>query len=127
MLKYAMNPDPKKSVKVYGRALRVSRKSSVTVCREISGKSLKKGKALLEDLVSKKRSLNGKYYTNVSTELLELLKSSENNAEFKGLDTDKMIINASAHKGFSFQRPRKSKMGRMKRKMSNIQIVLIQG
>ena len=126
MIKYALNPDPKKCVKVYGRALRISRKSSVTVCRAISGKSLKKGKALLEGMVEKKRDLNGKYYTNVATEILGLVKSSENNAEFKGLDTDKLIINASAHRGFTFYRPRKSKMGRMKRKMTNVQVVLSQ-
>lgn len=126
MIKYALNSDPKKSVKVYGRALRISRKNSVTLCREISGKNLKKGKALLEGLVSKKRDLNGRYYTNVAAELLNLLNSSEHNADFKGLDTDKMIINASAHKGFTFYRPRKSKMGRMKRKMTNVQIVLTQ-
>jgi len=126
MLKYTLNPDSKKSVKVYGRALRISRKSSITVCKYISGKSVKKGKFLLEGMVNQTHSIHGKYYTNVATELLNLVKSSENNAEGKGLDADKMIIHASAHKGFTFMRPRKSKMGRMKRKMTNVQVVLIQ-
>ena len=72
MIKYALNPKPEKSVKVYGRAIRISRKSSVTVCRYITGKSLKSGKSFLEGMISKTSDLNGKYYTNVAAEILGL-------------------------------------------------------
>ena len=123
-MKYTLSPKQEKSVKVLGRGMRVSTKYSAVVCRAITGKSLEKGKALLEGLVTQKSSLNGKYYTSVSESLLDLLKSAEGNAEFRGLDAGRMIIHASSHKGFSFWRPRRLKMRRTKRKVTNIQIVL---
>jgi len=123
-MKYTLNPKPEKSVRVFGRGLRISTKYSTIVCRAITGMNLGKGKGFLEDLISQKRSLGGKYYTNISDALLGLLKSAEANAEFKGLDADRMIIHASAHKGFTFWRPRRLKMRRTKRKATNIQIVL---
>ncbi len=126
MDQYALKLNPKKSAKVYGRALRISTKSSVTVCKAISKKNLQKGKILLQDIMLKKRSLNGKYYTNTTKEILSLLGSAEANAEFKGLDTSRMIIYASAHKGFGFMRPRRLKLRGMRRKMTNVQVVLIQ-
>ncbi len=125
MLKYVMEPARKeKSVKVYGRGLRVSRKNSVAVCKEISGKTLPKATGLVERLVSKGHDLDGKHYTNASKQILELLKSAGNNAEFKGLEAERMIVNASAHQGFRFMRNRRFKMRRQKRKVTNIQLVL---
>ncbi|MBL7206274.1 MAG: hypothetical protein ISS36_01605 [Candidatus Aenigmarchaeota archaeon] len=124
MLKYTYEPNPKKSVKVFGSGLRISTKSSAVICDEITGKQLDKGKRLLQDLVLQKRSLRGKYYTNVSKEILNILQSAENNAEFKGLDPSKLHIHASAHKGFRFWRPRRFKVRRQRRKVTNIQFVL---
>lgn len=124
MVNYALPANPQKSVMVYGRALRISRKSSVTVCRAITGKPLDKGKALLGRLALQKESLQGRYYTNVVKELSGLLDSAAKNAEFKGLDPNKLVIHASAHKGFTFYRPRSWKRRREQRKIANIQIVL---
>ena len=126
MLKYAFSPKPEKSAKAYGQALRISQRNALPVCRAISGLPLEKGRKLLKDLLEKKRSLNGKYYTKTVKEILKLLESAASNAEFKGLDPKKLIIYASAHKGFTFHRPRKFKMGRQRRKVANVQIVLIQ-
>ncbi len=126
MRRYTLNPKPEKSVKVFGRALRISNKNSVTVCRAITGMNLEKGNTLLESLINQKAGINGKYYTNVAKELSNLLKSAESNAEFKGLDTEKLFIHASAHKGFTFWRPRRFKLRRRKRKITNVQIVLEQ-
>jgi large subunit ribosomal protein L22 len=126
MLRYAMNLNPKKSAKVYGRALRISTKNSVVVCRAINGMNLIKGKTLLQDLIDQKRDLNGKYYTKTAKEILGIVRSAEANAEFKGLDTSRLVIFASAHKGFTFIRPRRLKMRRQRRKITNIQIVLQQ-
>lgn len=126
MTNYALNLNPKKSARAYGRALRISTKSSTIVCRAVSGKNLVKGKILLQDLVDQKRSLEGKYYTNASKQILNVIKSAEANAEFKGLDLGRLVIFASSHKGFTFMRPRRLKMRRTKRKMTNIQVVLHQ-
>jgi len=121
---YAFNPNPKKSVRVYGRGLRVSPKSSVIVCRAISGSNFAKGKDLLTRIADGKESLDGKHYTNTTKAVLELLKSAESNAEFKGLTKEKLVIHASAHKGFTYMRPRKFKARGQQRKIANIQIVL---
>ncbi|MCK5023148.1 MAG: hypothetical protein KAS04_03170 [Candidatus Aenigmarchaeota archaeon] len=126
MENYALNLNPKKSAKCYGKALRISTKSSVIVCRKVSGMNLQKGKRLLQDIVDEKRSIDGKFYTNTTKSILEIIKSAEANAEFKGLDSSRMIIFASAHTGFTFMRPRRMKMRRTQRKMTNIQVVLQQ-
>lgn len=126
MHRYALNLNPKKSARAYGRALRISTKSSAIVCKAISGKNLEKGKKLLQDLIEKKRDLDGKYYTNSSKGVLSIIRSAEANAEFKGLDLNRLIIFASSHKGFTFIRPRRLKMRRTRRKMTNIQVVLQQ-
>ena len=123
-MKYAYNPNEKKSAKAYGNGLRVSEKSSVIVCSKITGMSLEKGRVFLINLMLQKQSISGKYYTNVTKELMNLLRSAETNAEFKGLDPSKLSIHASAHKGFSFHRPRGMKRRREMRKMTNVQIVL---
>ncbi|MBI4163247.1 MAG: hypothetical protein HY512_00160 [Candidatus Aenigmarchaeota archaeon] len=125
-LKYAYQPKTEKFAKAYGRALRISTKGSVIVCKVLSGMNLQKGKRLLNNLLIEKESLDGKFYSNASSEILDLLKSAESNAEFKGLDTEKLIIKASAHMGFAFWRPRRFKMRRQKRKVTNVQIVLEQ-
>ena len=124
MLRYSLNPRKEKSVRVYGRGLRVSRKNSMVVCKEISGKTLPKATVFVEGLVNGDRDLDGKCYTNASKEILQLLMSASNNAEFKGLEADRMIVNASAHNGFRFMRNRRFKMRRQKRKVTNIQLVL---
>ncbi len=126
MLKYALNPLKKNTVKVYGSGLRISGKDSKILCSKIAGKSLPKAKALLERLLSEEQNIDGKHYTKASGEILELLKSGENNAEFKGLDAERLIVNVSAHKGFRFMRPRRFKMRRQQRKVTNIQVVLQQ-
>lgn len=124
MLRYALNPRKEKSVRVYGRGLRISRKNSTIVCKEISGKTLPGATVFVERLVNRDHDLDGKHYTNASKEILQLLKSAGNNAEFKGLEAGRMIVNASAHQGFRFLRNRRFKMRRQKRKVTNIQLVL---
>ncbi len=125
-LSYAFTPKTEKYSRAYGSGLRISTKHSTIICKKLTGMNLAKGEALLERLISEKESLDGKYYTNTSEEILDLLKSAESNAEFKGLDTEKLIIFASAHKGFTFFRPRRMKMRRDKKKITNVQIVLVQ-
>lgn len=124
MNRYAYNPDQKKSARVFGRGSRVSQKSSEIVCSRITGMSLGKGKTLLLNMLMKKESISGKHYTGVVDELLNLIKSAENNAEFKGLEPSKLVIHASAHRGFSFYRPRNWKRRLERRKVTNLQVVL---
>jgi ribosomal protein L22 len=123
-MRYTRNPDKKKSAKAYGRGLRISTKSSEVVCKAIKGMRLEKGKALLQDLLDQKRSLSGKYYTNTTQQILNIIKSAEANAESQGLDTEILHIHATAHKGFTFYRPRGWKRRREQAKVTNLQVVL---
>ena len=126
MRKFAFNPDKEKSARVYGRGLAISRKSSVTVCRKVTGMRSDKAKQLLNNMINQKQSLEGKFYTNTSKEIFELIESGEKNAENKGLDTEKLHVHASAHKGFGFFRLRGWKRRRERKKVTNLQIVLVQ-
>jgi len=123
-MKYTYNPDKKKSARAYGRGLRISTQSSVVVCRAISGMRLDKGKSFLEDLLEQKRNISGKYYSNATQQILNVIKSAEVNAESLGLDTENLHIHATAHKGFTFFRPRGWKRRREQAKVTNIQVVL---
>lgn len=123
MLKYAFNPAGK-NVRSYGRALRISTKNSQVICGQITGKTLPKAKALLSGMLDQSRDLDGRYYTNATTEILSLLKSAENNAEVKGLAAERLVVSASAHQGFTMYRPRRFKNRRQKRKVTHVQVVL---
>lgn len=124
MVGYTIDSNPRKSVRVYGRGLKISNKSSVILCSAITGKNLEKGKALLLNLLAEKQSINGKYFTKTTKEIALMLKNAESNAEFKGLDTGKLVIRASAHKGFRFWRARGTKNRGTRRKATNIQVIL---
>lgn len=126
MQKYVLNPKPEKSVRVFGRGLRVSAKGSATVCKVLTGMALPQGKQFIENLLNRKTSIQGKYYSSVSEQLSVLLKSAEANTEFKGLSPERMFIHASAHKGFTFQTPRRFKHRGKRRKVTIIQLILQQ-
>ncbi|MBN1897093.1 MAG: hypothetical protein JW789_05250 [Candidatus Aenigmarchaeota archaeon] len=126
MLRYAFKPASKKSVKVYGRGINVSEKSGKILCKEMNGKNVVKAKAFLQRLLDRTQDLDGKYYTKTAGHLLDLIKSAESNAEFKGLDVEKMVVNASVHNGFKFMRPRRFKMRRQQKKIANVQVILQQ-
>ena len=123
-MKYAKQAKKEKSARAQGRGLRISTQSSVVVCKAISGMRLEKGKALLQDLLDQRQSLSGKYYTNTTRQILNLINSAETNAESRGLDPESLHIHATAHKGFTFFRPRGWKRRREKAKVTNLQVVL---
>lgn len=116
--KYSVkNLDPGNTVKASLREIDVSPKWSREVCAAIKGLRLEEARRLLEDVVEKKRMIPyrryrklrahhgqtggpGGYPVKVAKHVLKLLDSLEANAEFKGLDTDRLIIvHAAAHKG----------------------------
>ena len=116
---------------------RVSRKTSVLLCRTLNNKPLAKGKRLLEGLAAGTRSIgsthpfggkgwSGKFYTNTAQHLLDLLATAEQNAESRGLNPDRLFIKASAHRGFTFMTPRRFKLRGRQRKVANLQVVLEQ-
>jgi large subunit ribosomal protein L22 len=108
--------DPATSVKASLREVDLSPKWSREVCAAIKGLKLKEARRLLEDVVKRKRMIPyrryrklrahhsqtkgpGGYPVKVAKHLLKLLDSLEANAEFKGLDTDRLVlVHAQAHK-----------------------------
>jgi large subunit ribosomal protein L22 len=105
---------------------RVSLKHSVLLCKEIKGKKLEKAKRLLNDLIAKKRSLGGKYYTKTAQTMLGLLGSAEANAKFRGLAIEKLFIKqAKADKGYRFITPKsRFRFRRRRAKVARIEVVL---
>ncbi|MEM5766514.1 MAG: uL22 family ribosomal protein [Candidatus Aenigmatarchaeota archaeon] len=86
---------------------RISLKHSLVLCKNLKGKRLERGIKFLEDLLSEKTNIKGKYYTKAVSRFLELLKTAEANAKQKGLNLDKMFIKQiKADKGLRFHRPR---------------------
>ena len=126
MLKYALKIKPEKSAKVYGSGLRVSTKNATIVCKAVNGMQLQKAKKFLEAVIVEEREINGRYYTKTTATVLDLIHSAEKNAEFKGLDTDKLFVHVAAQSGYRFYRPRRMKMRGQRRKVSNLQVVLEQ-
>jgi large subunit ribosomal protein L22 len=86
---------------------KVSLKHSRVLCKAIKGKRMEKAKKLLEDLVKKRKSLDGKYYTKASKKFLGIVKTIGANAKNKNLTLEKLFIkNAVANKGETTIRPR---------------------
>jgi large subunit ribosomal protein L22 len=115
--------DPEKTVKASGRELRVSHKSAREICKTIKGMTLARAKQYLRDVMDKKRAVPftrfkkkaghrhglekacaGRYPVKASEQILKVLEGAEANAEYKGLDTDRLrIIHASAYPGMKIK------------------------
>jgi large subunit ribosomal protein L22 len=116
--------DPEKTVKASGREVRVSHKSAREICKTIKGMMLAQAKQYLRDVMDKKQAVPfrrfkkkaghrhglekayaGRYPVKTSKQILKVLEGAEANAEYKGLDTDRLrIIHASAYPGMKMKR-----------------------
>ena len=116
--------DPEKTVKASGREVRVSHKSAREVCKTIRGMMLTQAKQYLRDVLDKKRAVPftrfkkkaghrhglekayaGRYPVKAAKQILKVIEGAEANAEYKGLDTDRLrIIHASAYPGMKIKR-----------------------
>ncbi len=124
--------------KAVGLSLPISRKQSVNICATLKGMNVQKAKKLLEEVVAikkpipftkynmnmghKKGMAAGSYPATACKEILNLLKSAEANAQFKGLSTASLVIkHAGAQKG-----PTRHHFGRQrtKAKCTHIELVL---
>jgi large subunit ribosomal protein L22 len=125
--------------KVTGRSTPVSTKQAIVISDLLRGMNLQKAKSYLEEVIKKKKAVPftrfnhgighktgmgpGRYPLNSSKEILELLKSAESNAQFKGMNISNIIIaymNASkAATAWHYGRQRRRQM-----KRTNITIIL---
>lgn len=148
MKDYSFTPDKEeKTAKSIGREIRVSPKFSAEICREIKGKKLDKAKKFLEDLIAMKvplplkkykggvshkkglrKAYAGRYPVKAASKVLRVLANAEANAEYKGLDAERLYIrHVSTNRGRVIKRfmPRAfGKSSPHNTLTSNIQVIL---
>lgn len=113
----AQNVDPEVTSKAAGRDIPVKPKFAVNVCKAIKGRTVKQARQFLENVVELKEAVPfkvhkrqvkhrrggigpGQYPVNVAVKVLRVLNDAASNAEYKGLDPDKMYVwHACAHRG----------------------------
>lgn len=145
-----MGIDPDKTVKASGRDMRISHKKATEVCRELRGMKLEEARGLLEEVVDMRKMIPfrrhkkklghhadklreskwfaGGYPVKVAKRVLAILKNAESNADYKGLDVDKLrIIHASVDLGPKLRRFTPRAFGRSSPKFEQlirVQLVL---
>ena len=125
------NFDSTEHVRAAIREKTISHKHAREIAVAIKGLSLEKARDYLLSVVALKRSIpfrryknqvghksdpgvmSGRYPQKAATEILKLLDNLESNAEYKGIDLDRLkIINATVHKGRLMKRFIPRAMGR---------------
>jgi len=125
--------------KACGLSLGISTKQGVEICNAVRKKPLPRAKKILADAIEGKKAIPfkrfnsdvghktkigpGRYAIKASTEILNIIKSAESNAQIKGLNTNNMIIrHICCHKAstpWHFGRQRGIKM-----KRTHVEVVL---
>ena len=117
------NYDSTRHVRASMREKKISHKHAREIASAIKGLTVEKARDYLQDVIKHKRSIPfrrfknqvghrtdpgvmaGRYPEKAVTEVLKLLDNLESNAEYKGLDMDRLkIINETAQKGVIIQR-----------------------
>src|SRR3989344_4733350 len=125
--------------RVFGNSLPISPKKAMEICSVLRNKSLAKAKERLSQVISKEKALPfsrfnrglghrkgigpGRYPIKTAAEVLKLLNALEANAQFKGLDTNSLVIAKMvanrASKTWHYGRKRRRMM-----KRANVEIVV---
>ncbi len=129
---YSLKYEGEKAARAMIYEVNMSTKASREICSALKGMPLKEAKKYLEDVIKLKRSIPfkrynrnvahrsnqegwdaGRYPQKAAKEFLAMIKNAEGNAEYKGLDAEKMkIIHISAKKGRVFKSVYPRAMGR---------------
>jgi large subunit ribosomal protein L22 len=124
--------EPERTVRCSGRELRISPKAATEICRSIRGMKVSEAKRFLESVIAGTRSVAYKRYKKevphksleerwhagrfpvaAASRILALLEQLESNAEYKGLDLDKLrIIHAASQRGMKIRKFIPRAMGR---------------
>jgi len=108
MPKYTTEKDPEKSARAFGFELHCSPKDSMNLAYALKGMTVEEAKKYLEDVIALKRAVPAVYHKKkrlhqkgigpgsfpekAARYMLKVLKNAENNAEYKGFDTETMKI-----------------------------------
>lgn len=132
IFKYAFqNYDKTKHVRSAIREKAISHKHAREIAVTIKGMSIEKARDYLMDVVRIKRAvpfrryknevghksdtgvMSGRYPQKAAGEFIKLLDNLESNAEYRGMDLDRLrIVNATVHKGRKIKRFTPRAMGR---------------
>jgi large subunit ribosomal protein L22 len=146
-LNYKVKTDPSKTARAMGRTLKISRKHTIEICREINGMRLDKAMAYLnrvikleqavpfkrhdKDVPHRKGDLKwhaGRFPQKAAGEILHVLENAKKNAEYKGMNTEKLRIkHISSNKGFTIKRYMPRAFGRASPKYQetvHVQVIL---
>jgi large subunit ribosomal protein L22 len=130
--KYAFqNYDRTRHVRASLREKTISHKHAREIAVKIKGMSIDTARDYLQDVIRLKRAvpfrryhnevghksdtgvMSGRYPQKAATEFVKLIDNLESNAEYRGMDLDRLkIINATVHKGRKLQRFTPRAMGR---------------
>ncbi len=133
--------DQVKMARALGVDLPISMKNSYEICNAIRGKPVKRAYTILEGIITLKTPIQfGRYNKDLSHKagigpgafpekaakhIQLIIKSAEANAQFKGLNTEDLVIkHICVHKASSPWRSGRQK--RRKAKRSHIEVVLIE-
>lgn len=123
-LKYAFKTEDENIVKSIGRDINISFKHAVVICDSLRGMKLVDAISLLEGVIVLEKSIPFKrfnkgvshrkglgknniaaYPKKAAREILNVLRNLETNADYKGLDTERLkIISIQANKGIARKR-----------------------
>ena len=112
--------DKNKTAKALGRSLKISPKHAREICNKIKGMQVENAREYLEDVIEMKKAVpfkkhnkkvghrrglegwpTGRYPVKAATQILDVLKNAEANAEYKGLDSENLrIMHISSHRGY---------------------------
>ena len=123
--------DATKHVRASIREKKISHKHARETAKAIKGLTLEKARDYMLSVIAKERALpfarfknqvghrsdpgmmSGRYPEKTAGEFLKLLDNLESNAEYKGMDLDRLkIVNATVHKGVIVKRFIPRAMGR---------------
>ena len=125
------NYDSTRHVRAALREKQISHKHAREIAVKIKGMSIEKARDFLQAVVNKERAvpfkrykeqvghrsdpgvMSGRYPEKSAGEFIKLLDNLESNAEYKGMDLDRLkIVNATVHKGVLVKRFIPRAMGR---------------
>lgn len=139
------NFDPTKHVRASVREKDISPKHAREIAVAIKGMSIEKARDYLQDVIARRRAvpfrryknevghrsdpgvMSGRYPQKAAKEFIKTLDNLEANAEYKGMDLDRLkIISACTHRGVIVKRFTPRAMGRATPKnntMTHIELV----
>jgi large subunit ribosomal protein L22 len=125
------NYDKTKHVRAALREKTISHKHAREIAHYIKGKSVESARSFLQSVINLERAvpfkrynnevghksdtgvMSGRYPEKAASEFIRLLDNLESNAEYRGMDLDRLkIVNATVHKGRKIVRSIPRAMGR---------------